>query len=164
MKRALALLLVAGCAAGTLSIPIYYEPSVMKLHPGLKGRVVVAAGTAAIPVTEDVPGTADLVGEAKGRTVSFRRTAPLSGALRETGGVTERACLTQILVVRPSEMKAVVVDLYRGGDLPLLPGDIVAVPSLYAESIEAAPEWGPIERFMKGGLDRAGLLEALRRR
>lgn len=98
------------------------------------------------------------------------RADNLRQAFAMAGSLSMRACLPQIIVVRPSEGKAVLCDYYRyaeGKDerqnLALVADDLVVVTELYdPERAPCAPEWEPIERFFAGTLDRAGLFAALK--
>lgn len=171
MKRLFPLLLVAGCSG--LVVPLYDECPVLARHPGLRGRIVVADR---VPPREPAPAD-DAAHVGVVGMVNHECDLPLSRAndLRQAfamaGSLSMRTCLPQILVVRPSEGKAIVCDYYRyaeGKDerqnLPLVADDLVVVTELYdPERAPCAPEWEPIERFFSGKLDRAGLFAALKR-
>lgn len=100
-----------------------------------------------------------------------RGVTNLREAMALAGGLSIRACLAQILVVRPAEGKVVVCDYYRyakegdeGQNLKMWPGDIIVVTALYdPDRVPCAPEWGPIEHFFAGKIDRKSLIEALHR-
>lgn len=171
MKRLLPLLLTAGC--GGLVVPLYEEGSVFARHPGLRGRIVTADQVPPRPsAPPDDAARVGIVGMVNHEcALPLSRADNLRQAFAMAGSLSMRACLPQILVVRPSEGKAIVCDYYRyaeGRDerqnLPLVADDLVVVTELYdPERVPCAPEWGPIERFFAGDLDRAGLLAALRR-
>jgi protein involved in polysaccharide export with SLBB domain len=99
----------------------------------------------------------------------IERTGTLHQILAFAGGVSRHACLAQILVVRDGVV--VVCDYYRYAterdekeNLPLRAGDIVVVTELYdPDRVPCAAEWGPLERFLSGTLDRTELIKALHR-
>lgn len=100
-----------------------------------------------------------------------RGAETLSQAVAFSGFLSRRSCLPQIVVVRSSEGKAIVCDYYRYAkdkderqNVRLFPGDVIVATALYnPDHFPCAPEWGPIEHFLLGRTDRAGLLKALRK-
>lgn len=129
----------------------------------------------AIRVAEKVhppEGSVDVVGNrTPGRAVAFKVPPPLTGVLYDTSPFSgQTACLTQVLIVRPSENVVIVSDYYayrNGGDerenVRLAPGDIIIATEMYPETEDGAADWAPVERFIKGELKREELVDLLRK-
>ncbi len=171
MKRLFPLLLAAGCSG--LVVPLYDDGPVLARHPGLRGRIVAAdqVPPRASALPDDAAGVS-VVGMVNHECdLPLSRADNLRQAFAMAGSLSMRTCLTQILVVRPSEGKVIVCDYYRyaeGGDerqnLALVADDLVVATELYdPERAPCAPEWEPIERYFSGSLDRAGLFASLKR-
>lgn len=94
------------------------------------------------------------------------RTESLRQALAFANGLSQRANLAQILVIRGEQI--IVCDYYHyaaEGDekqnLAIRPGDLIVVTELYdPDVVPCAPEWAVLDRHMS---DRKALFDALNR-
>lgn len=89
--------------------------------------------------------------------VDRRRSVTMGSALEASGGTSVR----EILVVSPHRKRVIVCDNHARiagkdvrQDVPLICCDVVVVPR------DGSPDWGSVERFMAGELDRAAFIAA----
>jgi protein involved in polysaccharide export with SLBB domain len=110
-----------------------------------------------------------IVGMTNYEGVLRTRTETLAQALAYSNGLSRRANLGQIIVVRDD--RAIVCDYYHyvekddaRQNLAIRPGDLIVVTELYPpDAVPCAREWAAIESYFAGRLDRAALIRALDR-
>ena len=159
---------------GSLSFPhagnlVAEGKSVENLLQRLDARlsVILRNPDVRILVAKRRDGTAAVVGMVRHPDeFRFRRPPWLLGAITRVGQYAHGANPAQVLVVRTTENKVIVCNLFYPGNrtqnIPIRDGDVIVVTGLYSEKLSYAPEWRPVAEFVSGRLDRNGLIRALK--